>query len=181
MPAQHLDALGALGARVVRDRHHGSKLDHRRLPGRLLRLLHDLHETPALVLGDRPRLHEADRVADPALVLLVVHLELRPAPHVASVLRVLDQALDGHDDRLVHAIADHLAHAGLAAIALRGHAFLPSFSRSTVSTRAISRRLSRILSGLSSCRMELRKRRLKSSSRSSVTRALRDRKSTRLN
>src|SRR5882762_6484957 len=45
-----------------------------------------------------------------------------------------------------------------------------SFSFSTVSSRAISRRLSRILSGLSSCFRELRKRRLNSSSRSSPTR-----------
>src|ERR1700686_2348152 len=43
----------------------------------LLRLLHDFEHAPALLLGDGARLGDADQVADTALVLLVVHLELR--------------------------------------------------------------------------------------------------------
>src|SRR5262245_54154769 len=140
-----------------------------------LRPLHEFDEAPALVLGQRPRLHEADRVAHLALVLLVVDLELRAATHVAAIRLVLHQPLDRHHHRLVHAVADHLAHAGLAAVANQGrrfgHTFRPSFSRSTVIRRAISRRPARILSGLSSWRMEFRNRRLNSSSRSSVKRS----------
>src|SRR5262252_5346841 len=119
-----------------------------------LRPFDECDEAPALVLRQRTRLHEADRVADLALVLLVVDLELRAAPHVAAVRLVLHQPLDRHHHRLVHAVADHLAYPGLAAVANRrhrfGHTFWPSFSRRTVIRRAISRRPARILSGLSS-------------------------------
>src|SRR5262245_25064311 len=62
----------------------------------LLGPLHELHETPALLLRQGPRLHEADDVPFLALVLLVVDLELAAPAHVAAVFRVLDQALD-HD------------------------------------------------------------------------------------
>src|SRR5262249_26089424 len=87
------------------------------LPG----ALDELHETPALVLGHGPGLHEADHVADLALVLLVVNLELLPPPHVAAHGGVLNETLDGHDHRLVHAIAHHLAGADLPAVAYRRH------------------------------------------------------------
>src|SRR5881396_286186 len=89
------------------------------LPG----AVHELHESPALVLRQRPGLHEADHVTDLALVLLVVDFELLPPPHVAAHGGVLHQALDGHDHRLVHAIAHHLAGAELPAIAIRRHGF----------------------------------------------------------
>src|SRR5262249_13155510 len=132
------------------------------LPG----ALDELHEAPALVLGQGPGLHEADHVTDLAFVLLVVDLELLPPPHVAAHGGVLNQALDGHDHRLFHAIAHHLAGAELPAIANRRHGcrgacgrqrLARSFSLSTVSRRAISRRLSRILIGLSSCFIVFRK------------------------
>src|SRR5262249_47407836 len=87
------------------------------LPG----ALDDLHEAPALVLGQRPSLHEADHVAGLALVLLVVNLELLPPPHVAAHGGVLNESLDGHDTRLLHAIAHHLAGADLPAVAYRPH------------------------------------------------------------
>src|SRR5437867_3997670 len=135
----------------------------------LLGALDDPHQPPALVLRHRPRLHEADDVADLALVGLVVHLELGPAPHVAAVSRVLHQALDRDHDRFLHPIAHHLADPDLPAIALGRHeaAFSLSFWFSTVIRRASSRRPARILSGLSSCFIELRNRRLNSSVRSS--------------
>src|SRR5580765_5367411 len=164
-----------------------------------LRPFDDFHEPPALVLRDRARLHEAHEVADLALVLLVVDLELAPPANVTAVRRVLHQALDGNDDGLLHAVAHHPADPDLPAIACRHrlrHApstsstrgsseagdrarsaaandyafFSRSFSPSTVSRREISRRPSRILSGLSSCFIEFRKRRLNSSSRSSEIR-----------
>src|SRR5512140_449072 len=138
----------------------------------LLRPLHELDETPALVLRQGSRLHEADDVPFLALVLLVVHLELAAPAHVTLVLGVLHQALDHDHDRLVHLVGHHLADARLAATALLGgfgsglrlghHAVPPLlllFSRAiSVSRRAMSRRVLRILSGLSSCRIELRKR-----------------------
>src|SRR5262245_21577807 len=165
-----------------------------------LRPLQHFHETPALVLRDRACLHEAHQIAHLALVLLVVDLELGPPAHVAAVRRVLHQALDGDHDGLLHPVAHHTADPDLPTIArrlrphhapshllaswrlgratdARAHAplepqafFSRSFSPSTVSNRAISRRPSRILSGLSSCFIELRKRRLNSSSLSSEIR-----------
>src|SRR5438046_6660342 len=87
------------------------------LPG----ALDELHESPALVLGQRPGLHEADHVADLALVLLVMDFELLAPPHVAAHRGMPDQALDGHDRGLLHAVAHHLAGAELSAIAFRRH------------------------------------------------------------
>src|SRR5580765_1488164 len=87
------------------------------LPG----ALDELHEAPALVLGHGPGLHEANHVADLALVLLVVNFEFLPPPHVAAHGRVLNESLDGHDTRLVHAIAHHLTGADLAAAAFGRH------------------------------------------------------------
>src|SRR2546426_7079277 len=81
-----------------------------------LRPLQHFHEPPALVLGDRARLHETHEVAHLALVLLVVDLELGPPTHVTTVRRVLHQALDGDHDGLLHAVADHPADPDLPAI-----------------------------------------------------------------
>src|SRR5262245_7050326 len=92
--------------------------------GALLRALDELDEPPALVLRHRPRLHEADRVADLALVRLVVNLELRAAADVAAVRGMLHQALDGDDDRRAHPVAHRLAHPKLSAIAYRRHSVL---------------------------------------------------------
>src|ERR1700687_405765 len=52
-----------------------------RLPG----LLHDFQNSPALFLGDRARLGDADQVAHAALVLLVVDLELGALLHRLAV------------------------------------------------------------------------------------------------
>src|SRR5262245_52843320 len=79
----------------------------------------DPDEPPPLVLGHRARLHEPDHVADAALVLLVVHLELLPTTHVAAEGGMLHEPLDGHDNSLVHAVAHHLAHAHLPSTAFR--------------------------------------------------------------
>src|SRR5881296_443556 len=81
-----------------------------------LRLLHHFHETPALVLRDRARLHEAHEIAHLALVLLVVDLELVPPANVTAVGGVLHQALDGDHDGLLHAVAHHPADPDLPAI-----------------------------------------------------------------
>src|SRR5450759_575538 len=52
-------------------------------------LLHDLEQAPALLLGDGARLGDADQVADAALVLLVVHLELGAVPDLALAARLV--------------------------------------------------------------------------------------------
>src|SRR5690242_10845752 len=83
--------------------------------GLLLRPLHELDGTPTLVLGQGPRLHEADDVPFLALVLLVVHLELAAPAHVTLVLGVLDQALDHDHDGLLHLVRHDLTDAHLAA------------------------------------------------------------------
>src|SRR6476620_3800700 len=84
----------------------------------LLRLLEDLHDAPPLGGGQRPGLHQEDAVADAALVLLVVRLQLAGAAHDLAVQRVLHAVLDGHDHGLVHLVADDEALADLASVAL---------------------------------------------------------------
>src|SRR3979411_516945 len=76
--------------------------------------LHHLDHAPALVLGDRPGLHDAHQIADPALVGLVVRLEVLAALHDLLVERVT--ATVGHLDhhRLVHLVRDHAPGAYLA-------------------------------------------------------------------
>src|SRR3954453_14398829 len=80
----------------------------------LLGLLEDLHDAPALGGGQRPGLHDQDAVADAAVVLLVVGLELRRTPQPLAVQRVLDAVLDRDHDGLVHLVADDEALADLA-------------------------------------------------------------------
>src|SRR4051794_39557000 len=88
--------------------------------GVLLGLLEDADHAPALGRRQRAGLHEQDPVADAALVLLVVRLQLAgPAQHLA-VQRVLHSVLDGHDHGLVHLVADDQALAGLAGVPLCG-------------------------------------------------------------
>src|SRR5512139_624679 len=80
----------------------------------LLGLLEDLDDAPALGGRQRTGLHDQDPVADAALVLLVVRLELAGAPHDLAVQRVLHSVLDGDDDGLLHLVADHQALTNLA-------------------------------------------------------------------
>src|SRR5919201_96506 len=79
--------------------------------------LQDLGEAPVLRLRQRPRLDDADDVADVRLVLLVVRVELgRPADDLL-VLRVCLHRVDTDDDRLVHGIGDDDPASLLAAAA----------------------------------------------------------------
>src|SRR6476469_6929164 len=84
----------------------------------LLRLLEDLHDAPARARAQRPGLHEEHPVAYAAGVLLVVGLELVRTTQRLLVERVLDPVLDGHDDGLVHLVADDQALADLAEAAM---------------------------------------------------------------
>src|SRR5437764_3247583 len=76
--------------------------------------LHDLGQAPALRLGQRTRLDDADDVADLRLVLLVVRVELDAAPNDLLVALVRAAQLDLDDDRLVHRARDDDATALLA-------------------------------------------------------------------
>src|SRR4051794_15266711 len=74
-------------------------------------LLHDLGEPPPLQLRERPRLDDADRVADAGGVRLVVRVEL---DRRADDLLVLGMALDHvhlDDDRLLTLVRNHNAPA----------------------------------------------------------------------
>src|SRR4029450_4678392 len=84
----------------------GGSLAVRRLAGARA---HDLLDAPALVLGQRPGLHDAHRVALLRALLVVGH-EGGREPDGLAVHRVLDQALHRHHDRLGHLGLDHHAH-----------------------------------------------------------------------
>src|SRR3977135_2033511 len=80
----------------------------------LLRLLHDFEHAPALLLGDRAGFGDTNEVANAALVLLVVDLELGALPHSLLVEPVCLGRADLDDDRLVHLVRDHGAQTNLA-------------------------------------------------------------------
>src|SRR4029077_17547035 len=84
------------------------------LPG----LLHDLKHAPALLLRDRARFGDAHEVADAALVLLVVDLELGAVREGLAVQAVRAGRADLDDDGLFHPVRDHVAQADLALAAL---------------------------------------------------------------
>src|SRR5262249_1040036 len=110
------------------------------------RLADDALERPALAAAHRPCLHDLDGVAGLRLVLLVVHHERRRPPLGLAVQAVAHLPLDGDHDALLHLVADDAA--GLFAFLRHGYPAL--FVRSTVLTRARSRRTDRILPGASS-------------------------------
>src|SRR5690606_1143827 len=92
--------------------------------GVLLGLLENLDHAPPLGGRQRAGLHDQHPVADAAVVLLVVRLQLGIAPQDLAVEGVLDAVLDGDHDGLVHLVADHQALADLAAGTLLRHGFL---------------------------------------------------------
>src|SRR5438105_174979 len=79
-------------------------LGHDRLTGALAGTGNDLDHAPALRRRQRTRLDDAHGVTDAGLVVLVVRLELGRQTDDALVERMARQALDGHDDRLVHLV-----------------------------------------------------------------------------
>src|SRR5918997_5800106 len=80
----------------------------------LLRPLHDLRNPPVHRLGQRPRLHDTNRIADLGVVL-VPSLHLLRAGDLFAVHRVRVPAHEGYGNRLFHLVAGHHPHAGLAA------------------------------------------------------------------
>src|ERR1700674_5815297 len=114
VPAGHADDQEYLRSRVVRDLEACFLLDHS-LPG----FLHDLETPPALLLRVGARFGDAHEVADAALVLLVVDLELGAVLQGLAVEAVRAGGADLDDDGLVHPVRDHVAQADLALAALR--------------------------------------------------------------
>src|SRR5690625_3223391 len=80
----------------------------------LLRLLDDLHDAPPLGRRQRPGLHQQDTVADRSTVALVMRLELVRPTNDLAVPGVLVAVLDGHNDRIIHLVADNQPRADLA-------------------------------------------------------------------
>src|SRR5579884_2098259 len=80
--------------------------------------LDDLGEAPALRPRQRPRLDDADGVADVRRVLLVVRVELHAAPDHLLVLGMRLDQVDLDDDRLVALVGDDDAAPLLVAAAL---------------------------------------------------------------
>src|SRR3989338_9820626 len=82
--------------------------------------LHDLHQPPPLVLGQRPGFHDAPPVPRLGFVALVMHLEGAGRAHHAFVPRVAYLPVHAHDDGLLHLVADDLADPDLALAARLG-------------------------------------------------------------
>src|SRR3954453_7916436 len=80
--------------------------------------LEHFSQAPALRLRQRPRLDDADDVADVRGVLLVVRVELDAAPDHLLVPRVRLDHVDLDHDRLVHRVGHDDAAALLGATAL---------------------------------------------------------------
>src|SRR5579872_651423 len=84
----------------------------------LLRSLHDLDQTPALLLGERPAFHDLHEIADVALVLLVVRLEAFRLADDLLVHGMRNARLGDDDDRLLHLVGRDATDLDLAPAAL---------------------------------------------------------------
>src|SRR5699024_7008938 len=67
----------------------------------LFRFLHDLDESPSLILAQRSRLHNLYGIADAALVVLVVSLQLVGLLYNLLVTGMLSMLLDRNHDGLI--------------------------------------------------------------------------------
>src|ERR1043166_4735722 len=123
----------------------------------LLRLLENLLNAPALRLGERTRLRDANAVADAARVRFVVRLVLRESALRLAVQRVAVRVAHRDDDRLVHLVADDGADARLpcralhqasSAVVVAPSSTASSRSRWTVRMRATSLRMTLMRIGL---------------------------------
>src|ERR1700677_1582757 len=91
-----------------------------RRAGRLLSLLQDLDEPPALGGRQRTSLHQRDAVAGAGVTVLVVHLDLLGGTDDLAVLRVTHTVFQLDHDGLLHLVTDHIADAGLTPTARLG-------------------------------------------------------------
>src|ERR1700722_8318976 len=117
--------------------------------GSLGGLVHDRKQAPRFVARQRPARRDGHGVALARFALLIVRQELGRAPDVLAVLRMLDQALDLHRDRLLHLVADDATGEGARLLGglcwcVAAHFFSPAVracaSRMIVFRRAMLRR-----------------------------------------
>src|SRR5262249_25071167 len=102
------------------------------------RPLDDFDEAPALLLRQRPGLHDAHPVADVEGVLLVVDVEPGRALDGLVVPGMALAVGDRHDGGLVHAVGHDHALAHLASVAVGGLVGHQAPSSSRASAAAIS-------------------------------------------
>lgn len=108
------------------------------------RSLDDLGQTPALVLAQRARLHDANGVTLIRFIVLIVSHQLRGALDKFPVDRVLDLALDSNADALIHLAAHHDPNAFLAVRVayccfLCSHSLFLSFRNSELALGVVGR------------------------------------------
>jgi hypothetical protein len=70
-----------------------------------LALFYDTYQTPSLQLGNWPGFFNLNLVSQMRLILFVVHMTNRLAPHNLRVLRMPNKSFDLNASRLVHPIA----------------------------------------------------------------------------
>src|SRR6478609_668964 len=174
--AEHADHERPPGAGIIRDLEDRFLLDHGSAP--LLRAFEDLDHTPPDRLRQGPGLHDPHGIA--ALGAVVIpRLDRLGAGHLLAVDRVREPARQAHGHGLLHLVADHDTGTGLPPGPI-GRLDLahrhPSQAwpaivraRSSVSTRAMSRRTVRKRIGLSIASVADRNFSLKRSSRSSTS------------
>src|SRR6188768_3517137 len=155
-----------------------------------LGLVQDFDQAPPLQLGERAGLDDLHRVPRLRDVLLVVGVEGGSAADDLLVEGVTNGPLDRDGAGLLHLVGDDHAHLGVLAalffgrsrlldccchdVSLNSYALAARrFSEATVSVRARSRLLVRLVAELSSCPIECWKRSLKILSRCSFSRVVR--------
>src|SRR5271168_405199 len=74
------------------------------------RAAHDIEQTPALELGERTRLFDADHISDERGVLLIMRVELLGVRDDALIECVRFLACDRDHDGLIHAGGDDVAY-----------------------------------------------------------------------
>src|SRR5699024_9096636 len=107
---EHTNAHDFLRAGIIGYLQTGLRLNH--AAPSLLGLLDDLNQAPALFAAERTGFHHQNAVAHAALVVLVVRLELGGTVHNLAVQRMTHAGADGHNNGLVHLVADNHAGAG---------------------------------------------------------------------
>ena len=86
----------------------------------LLGLLDNFGYSPSLILGKGTGLHHAHAVADVALVVFVMRLQLHRTLDDLFVKGMLYAVLNGDNDGLIHLVADHFTDTSFSQISFHG-------------------------------------------------------------